>query len=470
MCFHIYAEQRELTVLFASENIELRPDGTSEILIDVIIKNESFDPVDTIGILYPKSFIKPTPGPTFEAYYSIIKDYSNTIIDPESPLNSKYICGGYKFIVKKSILDNSSHEVSLHIPNYTAPCEKPEIITSYVKDIHLYEIHKINCNVLGIPSIYSDNRAALAFMAILDDIKFTIFSYEFKTPLKKDESRFIRLKIGPYPSVMYGSMLPKEIIRSILDKTRYRYEIVSPYDVIHRFITKTYFYGNGLSSKPLIRYSQTALNVIKEIINDIRLSKTTYNMWKISIWPNSFRSISDFTFIGNIKILGSLPNENQDQNDHLIDLSSNTFIEKKILSWAKKRKSRFFPHTIRRYDFWTKNEDIAWIPENVEKLDEHYGFRMFFTCSKSPHTKTIAKILFYTFISTVIFIQMYFHPNITKSAVPILNNYPLEVALATTFVVAPLIMTLFVLMIWGIQAIKMLKPTRDKYSNCKPKI
>lgn len=423
--------------MFASEQIELTSDGMSNILIDIIIKNKSDSPTNIINILYPKSFLNTTlenGKPTFQHLSDAIEDYTHTVLDNKSVYNNKYNFGNHTLSIKPSGDTKSQWRMEFGIPNYTVPYKEPEIICCDIKDTCASSTE----NAVGLSEIYETDGCQYSITKLLHQNRFSIYAYKFKTPVQKNENRFIRLKLGPYRSVLHANTPAKELMLDIFNLLYFRYEIVSPYDVLHRFICKTYLTINN-ASKPFTDGQKNAFNTLLSFIDTLRQSKTTYNIWKLSIIPNSLKLISDLTLTGNIKILGSLPNENQDIND---EIARQTYSSKwnglasRFIQW----KNRFFPHTIRHYDFITTNNDVPWTNETadrIEELDHSNGFRMFFSCRPSSYVRTVASSIPIVFAAAFILFLLTSDSNTATATDGFLNRNTTVMAAFTTFIAVP---------------------------------
>jgi len=57
MCFYVYAPEKRISLEYVSESITLLGNGSSEVVIDLLVSNRSADPLDCLFILYPNKFV-----------------------------------------------------------------------------------------------------------------------------------------------------------------------------------------------------------------------------------------------------------------------------------------------------------------------------------------------------------------------------------------------------------------------------
>ncbi len=402
MCFHIFARNKTMTVVYASESIELLPGGKSSILIDMIIRNTSESDIDEIELLYPRAFVhlkkdrKDVP-----VFATACNDLTGTIVDDYHAYNGSYNVGNYKFTHGKES-GTDKHDLEFWLPDFDTPYNNSQ--DSPIKCTNRgIDSYGASLNDFSISSMYSSSSVPDALIGILEEINFTVLKYKFKSNFKPNECTFLRLKIGPYTSAICGHSIIKDYLKSCLSTLFFPYEIVSPYDVLHRFISHVHLHRKNPN---LDIREDMALKELVGVIDVLKKSHTSYDRWLLNIHPSRFGLLHNFVLVGNVHPLGVLPNN----HDELLPIyypvirgPRLSILDKLKNIWTKVRLNLAYYKfsKLRAYNFITTSRLEGW--ENIESLDRIHGFRLYFSSRPAAYLTKLARgfaffVIFYVAI------------------------------------------------------------------------
>ncbi len=385
MCFHIFSREGQITVDYVSEVIGFNANGFSEIVIDIIITNESPDALTKIEFLYPRAFVDMEPKSDQAAVFTkAFKDISQSII-MDSNLNWNYNVGLYS-LKKTPLSKDFSYQLNFEFPSFEVPYvrSKDSPLTCEVHDID--PSSNKTANKITFSEEYKESKHQCTFIRILSQINFSILTYEFHTPVSSGDRRFCRLKIGPYPGMLCTKNVVKETLKRLTFCSEFSYEIASPYDVLHRFVGRVNSY---IQTRPKKLYEPKVLKEINDFIETVRISPTCYKRWKLEIFPKSFGLLHDIALVGKVDPLGVFPNENNELFEQKCPITQNPkSIADKIHNLINKLRLGFysdFCSTYRSYRFVTKPRSVSWIPKHIELLDKLHGFRLYFSAKPNSY-------------------------------------------------------------------------------------
>jgi hypothetical protein len=148
--------------------------------------------------------------------------------------------------------------------------------------------------------------------ALLKTIGFMVARCEFTVPIEPSEARWMRWKVRPTSPIHPNDMrMPERIVRKMLNLLVYRFEVIGPIDVRHRFeewlccILK-----RCISHAPHHQERATECSDLIESFGRIfKSGSSVIKDWRVHVFiPDAFR-LSCPLISGDIAICGDFPNE-----------------------------------------------------------------------------------------------------------------------------------------------------------------
>lgn len=306
MCLYLYSEDLDcpLEIPFMSESISLTYFGSSEVFIDMLIKNPSANrEIHSLCIIYPNAFIKEiTSKHKIKKTGKVLeqdKTYGNlstTLTHSNHNINLAYSVSGYK----REIRDRS-----------ILVLEKP-------KPSNLDEpiIHDGIIPLDGERDRFGlfENLTDTSWI-ILKSICMSIFRYSFATPMKCGEKRWVRLFFNPRKVATYYSGMTKSILLWSIDDLIFTYAIMGPLDVVHQFrerlaIQRSIAENKGKAYPEQKDELDAQLRGIEEITTKVvnRINQTKIGDFTLHIFPRRIRTLISVYAYGKIQPNGILPN------------------------------------------------------------------------------------------------------------------------------------------------------------------
>lgn len=401
MCFHLFSKGNRISVEYAIEDIKILFNGQSQINIDLFLKNDGKNQIESFDIIYPKPCYEVKDNDKVRFAEDFFKDITYTILEKKNEINFRYNSSTTK--IETLYEDNKTHvyKKKFTLPNHTTTFE-PVYVECFVKDVDVE--NKSALTSLDFCALLSATTMHLTLFAALQQISFSIIRYTMKTPIEPGEVRFFRFLIGPYTTALHKNNLFKTFLLKIYNSLYLPFEIVSPYDILHRFISKAYDLKFGLENDCTVHVRDVCDLLIKYIKEEIEISDTKYKSWEIELHPDKYRILHNIVTIGNIKPLGIMPNDNLPVIDEYTDLLKRHYIFKGLYT---KFLFNLFPYKVRAYDFITHNDFDDRINASIVdgksqiNLDEKYGFRIYFAVKYPSY-------LYKTIQLSILFILAYY--------------------------------------------------------------
>lgn len=263
MCFYLYAPNGAITIDYKSEIIALEDDGTSSIVADCLITNNSPNSINKINIIYPNKL------DNFE-------DLTSTFLDNKNDLNSAYKdCFG----MKTQRFTTSEGEVT-HFAFY------------YPDD---------NNGLIAYEGRVEDIKDALSWNTDLKESDrdllcqhyFTVLSYNFRAPIAKDEKRWIRLKFDDIKTAKTSKHANWIWLLRLTNNLFYQYLVLSPHTVKQNFVDKI--------------QELNLSNCFKDQGLCNNASSTIFKKVRIQANPGKLEQFTHYRETGKIKPTGTLP-------------------------------------------------------------------------------------------------------------------------------------------------------------------
>lgn len=422
MCFHLLAENSLIAVKYAIEEIRIKKNGESDIVVDMWVENCGQRDIEKYYLIYPLSPQK------LSGFSYKIEDATRTFFDGGSFLNAKYS----SFLLNCVSDKDKTHVYNVTFPSHSAVHARNSPIEFKVDNEDKFYGQR-GKKTIRVTKWGGENPGV---EDILNDIGISIAEFIPLSPTKPGEIKFFRFKIGPYQSSLnrHGFFNLRLGILRAFGKACTFFEIVSPYDVMHRFITKLLLVESG----PITTNLKSVVGEIKIIFGKIENSPTVYCNWRINIFPRHNHYLHNIQMFGNIKPMGPLPT-----NDEIFIKSlqrSITNVPNRI--WTS-IKYKINPHLFRSYQFISKNEECyfrKWIENGIKieeicKYDEECGFNVYFSVKSIP---TLIQTLLTVLVVVVpisihvieipewvamaerylVSIKLYIEPHLIKIAIP----------------------------------------------------
>lgn len=180
MIFSIFSKSVPIEIVTAVENVTLDQAGNAQIIADVLLKNQSDRPEDSLLLLLPSvpslQFKSSNGNPDFVV--AGIRDMTGSLLNPGDPANLLCHWGLSRITVKDFEDKISYYEVTASELDFSNP-ESDVLYTGYVLGEHYLEP-------------YLD--FSLHEQGILYDLGISVYKYSFKSPLTRDRQRWIRFE------------------------------------------------------------------------------------------------------------------------------------------------------------------------------------------------------------------------------------------------------------------------------------
>ena len=305
MCFFLYSPNNTLSLDYISETIFLHDDGSSQVVIDILLNVIGQSEINQIYCLYPNRFS--IVDEKTESFVDIgeWEDISHTFYDDDDLSNWVYALPG-SALIKNSLPPDGRFEVEEHdVPvEIRAPNPRnPEQHLSY------YGV------ISGNVSMETVDGLEPIEWAILQELAFTPFTVNFDVPLTPGKPRWLRWHFSNASCAVNDPLSKKEFrLRKFMDRIYYNYDIYGPFDVRRRFLN--FLRGYELEcqrKKKLSHHGPYVSGLIRKLytngVSD-KISTTYAPDWRIHVIPvsNKLSRLTDFDRDGHVEIMGGLPN------------------------------------------------------------------------------------------------------------------------------------------------------------------
>jgi hypothetical protein len=305
LCFYIYSPTAKLQIDYASEFIRLDKDGTSEVIVDLLVTNKSEDSVNHPKIIYPNRFYKIKKenkkvkriGEWDDVTHTFLADHEyNWVYTLPGSLTSK----------------NPSEPPPFSIPAWGTYFEIVQRDPREPLKSIVYQ------GIIGGGiGLNVDGETDYLKAEILRYYNYTIFKCSLEQPLEKDVPRWMRFKFKGECSIYNKEQYwLKRVIKKATNQLYYEYQIFGPYDVRDRlktFLAIQKQSCEGECSPDLRRasidlYSYLIKDGLMQKQDEIPTLKTKIVHWYLHVCPGKMERLTDTVPDGNIQIAGLMPN------------------------------------------------------------------------------------------------------------------------------------------------------------------
>lgn len=314
MCFFVYAPNAKITISYASESITLSKRRKSEVIADLLILNESEQPIEEVNIIYPNQFFhfKETTHVQEVIPVGEYEDITSTIIDEGSAYN-----WAYKDNHNQTFFKLCNDSLRVDSSDITERAQTLELTMPHPLDPS--DLLKYKGQIGGHVEIAPFKGLTLIQWLMLQKINYTVFTAHFKPSIKSQESRWVRWRFVGRSAV---SQIEKknELKLRFKNQLQYDYQIQGMYDVKNQFVELLQFMRTNMK-----KYSLQAelISDIEELVDVFRKGgldypgKTTKMLdftnvkildWRLHINPSELDRITDIVMKGSAEVIGRLPN------------------------------------------------------------------------------------------------------------------------------------------------------------------
>lgn len=229
MCFFVCAPGKEICLEYVSEHIKLHKDGTSEVIVDINLRNASDSSIEELLLIYPNTFFYFLKNKAEDKLYAgyeddRVADITETLPDTTSPHNWFYKGVGASLNPEYGTAGEMSITLSLPDPQDPADNSKDVIYTGVIGEQS--ELKLI------------DNLDTLDYL-ILDRSRFCPFRVELGEDfVAPGVSRWFRWYFhGRASAINRLSRARKQLTQKLTNSQYFIYEIWGPYDTRNRLRT-----------------------------------------------------------------------------------------------------------------------------------------------------------------------------------------------------------------------------------------
>jgi len=324
MCFFLYSPDTDIELEYVLENIYLNTSGSSRIIADVLVNNQSKSKcVDTLYLIYPNFFYETVDLDIRKKEKSkVIKkvadfDITGTydLLKPKDPGNSHYNIEGRE-LVNENPNVRKVNDIDLDKP--------PIVILTEPNPINVLEDampHKGYVSENSIDIVHSKDRG-LWYPEIYQNTKYTLFMIKLETPIqpRSEYGCWLRLRFKPKKTAITQTVTPLF--------NNFSFEIVGPETIKNRFKERLICYAQELKKKlgnfvlepdiprliaSGLGYEYALYGSTMELIDLLEIGgKVTFKDWRAVMIPSDLEIIS-FNMFGNIKPMGgTIPDKIKD--------------------------------------------------------------------------------------------------------------------------------------------------------------
>ncbi|MCG8684955.1 MAG: hypothetical protein MI892_08785 [Desulfobacterales bacterium] len=304
MCFYIFAPGKYINIEYLSESVSLGSWGGSSVIADIVVENSDHKgDIAELLILFPKTpfniKVRKRKPPKYIETLSI-KNRTKEILDERSSTNKTYKLSGIE-VERES---KNPHKVKLRRIN-PEKLEKPFIFEAEVVD----EAHD-SFDIYKTLSEESNN--------ILISQHYSVLHYQFKTHIKPEAKRWLRLEFSVKNAAMFHAPKHRALILWLIDNLKYNFHLMGPLDVLNIFnerIDLVKYHNDkeienaGKNPPPELMKMKIALEEIEnKILSPLNSSKTTFQDITLHIFPLKYRTLQYIYPVGKIQPRGVIPN------------------------------------------------------------------------------------------------------------------------------------------------------------------
>jgi len=311
LCFFVFAKDANVTIEHASESITLLRDGRSEVIADLLIRNDTpHQSIDQLYILYPNKFFTINDSNDSVEILGEFEDHTDSLSDFTSRLNWAYKdpSNPVAFVYEDSLDDTKNHQylsyLTLKQPHPLDPVETLAY-SGYIGG-------EITLGAL-------DDLTKLQWI-ILQELNFTVLTARITPCIEAGQSRWVRWRFKGEKAA--GNVAHRDtFFLKLTNQLHYDYQIRGMYDVKNQFMELLYVLKEKVRTKYIV--GQDLLDEIDELVQffvdcglrypkkderQLPISTVTIPDWRVHISPGKLVRITDIIMRGDVQIIGGVPN------------------------------------------------------------------------------------------------------------------------------------------------------------------
>lgn len=270
----------------AAENITLDHADNAQIIVDLLLKNQSERSVDSLLLLLPSipSLQFKSTGDNPDFVVAGVRDITGSLLNPDDPENLLVHWGLSRITVKDFQGKISYYQVTASELDFNNP-ESDHVHTGYVLGDHFLEP-------------YLD--FSLHEQGILYDLGINVFKYSFKSPLTGDKQRWIRFEASIRRRNSGFDRISRYVAR-LWDKAEASYVFHSPdniYDIAYRDLI--YYQRSMERMDSWDAHLRDATAAIIEKVFHPKKPSTMIGDHSINIFLGNGCEISNMTVVGDL--------------------------------------------------------------------------------------------------------------------------------------------------------------------------
>lgn len=309
MCLYVCAPGVHIRLEYVSETIELLKDGSSKVLVDLLITNKSPTPIPSLLIIYPNSFVEVHKDLQAVDGFGEFKDVTNTFLKSDCEENWQYNIPG------ASLTEKSPPPGYLWQPPQGAipKCIRLSDPINPLTEMEYYGVIQGSSQL-----VFYDFRPE--HWLVLESAKYTALQCKFEIPLTPEIPRLVRWDFHAKTAALNPTRGFKRIIRKSINNLYFIYQICGPYNVkkgLHTYLksnlTKDAHRVTGKVApdmEPIVKEATTSvIHALYEKGTDLPGTWTSANDWRIHINPSGVGGrLTDVECEGDVFISGAMPN------------------------------------------------------------------------------------------------------------------------------------------------------------------
>lgn len=271
MCFYLYAPKYSVELKYVNETIKLLSNGSSEIITEILLENNSPQELKEVNIIYPNSFLKPRKQ--FHEFDPIGFFENRT-----SELREKNIPQNYHYTLDQNkVFEVTGNTVTIGDKNSN------KIYTGKAIDIKkdALMVHDQNSKFLKYEDI-------LILFFGMGHKRFNIFTFKFETPMSQNEKRWIRLCFKPESTTMVPLKWYNKHSARYLYNAGLNYNVFGP-DNVKNFIEEHLTALKSIDKKAIENIEEQYSNKVEAFQADLKSKLIDEGILKTSIEVNDWR-------------------------------------------------------------------------------------------------------------------------------------------------------------------------------------
>jgi hypothetical protein len=309
MCFYISAGNKPLSLEYVSEAITLKT-HSSDIIVDILVRNQSQEPITTLDVVYPNRLFEATvdraTNTTRVAMTAVVEDLSHELAEENwnsAPHNVLY--RSMRFAAQAK----SGGKLTLSGPDPADPATDHPYEGLLSRRRQVIELH---------PDILEDQWPILAACAT------TLLRCTLGEAIPSGEAMWLRWRIAPRQTSLNNAVGLRRIADWALLRTEFRFRVSGPLNVRHELLSRirTYIRAaedekgvDGATGIPQITLALAQL--LYERVNDqgadadrmLQQGSVDIEDWRLHIFPGKFGSLQNPVIDGDVMTCGGIYNE-----------------------------------------------------------------------------------------------------------------------------------------------------------------